>query len=192
MNSSPAKTGFTLIEIMIAMALTVTMVTIGAVRYNNFNKIQTVQTAGLTLKNNLREIQGKAQANLKPAACGVTALESYRVQDIPYNTDPGNCGSQLACLRAQAFCGSLRGPVNYYKLPPNFDFYSSPADIDFKILSLGTNVGVNGETIIIRGFRNEAQSNRYYYKLCVSTTGEIKDCGYKKGVFSNGAFPCNC
>ena len=70
--------GFTLIEM--AVAVGISLVIIGGVlsNYNNYNDTQKVKQGAQTLKNNLRFAQGLAFAGKKPTS-GCTELEGYRV-----------------------------------------------------------------------------------------------------------------
>jgi len=73
------KTGFTLLEIMISITIIGLLFTAGLARYMDFNKTQTLKSSVLDLKNNLRDIQAKANSGVKPTGC-----TGYRLHNIMF------------------------------------------------------------------------------------------------------------
>lgn len=174
--------GFTLIELMMVIVIMGVLFSLGVVYFSNFNKTQTIKGVGQTLKGNLRDIQGKALAGVKPttASCqavGVT-LDGYRVTILNNFT-----------YRIQAVCsGSLNADLTDYTLPSGFSI-TAPAQsvyFDFKVLGNGISFSdaTTSKIMTVQGYQNPI----YYYSLCLSAGGDIKDCGYNK----NSAPLCTC
>ncbi len=188
------KQGFTLIELLVTIVISGILLAIGVARYVEFNKSELVRSTGQTFKNNLRDIQAKALAGVKPIECGAVPLQSYSVVGIQWNTDLTNCPN-IICMKTQAVCGAQLTPITYYKFPPNFDWNGGFAAIVFNFNILGNgisgpNIGATGQTITLRGSISESlTANQYFYKFCINTAGNINDCGFKKG---DSTFACTC
>ncbi|RJR15198.1 type II secretion system protein [Candidatus Microgenomates bacterium] len=156
--------GFTLIELMISFSMISIVFVLGVSRFIEFNRVQSTSGAGQTVKNNLRRIQSLGLSGSKPIAClAADTLEGYRVTFTDTKT-----------YTAQAVCDSgPAGPVTTYTLPADFTF-NTPLPDSFTFYVLGNGASAN-RTIVIKGYANPVM----YYAMCVSTGGDIKDCGYK-------------
>ena len=171
--------GFTLVEIMVTIAISAMAMTIGVVKYVDFNKTQTIKSAGLILKNNLRDIQTKAATGVKPvtAICNDPAtLEGYLVTF--------NSRTQYQS-EAQCSVDKPSGTIVTYDLteltPGTYFPATLPGTFLFKVLGNGTDVA---RTIILQ---NDLTTPTKWYSLCVATSGEIVDCGYSTSTPS-----CTC
>lgn len=69
--------GFTLIELIVVIAIIGLLFTLGLASYNNFNRKQLLTQSANTIKNDLRFIQSKAMSGEKDAVCGTSSLESW-------------------------------------------------------------------------------------------------------------------
>lgn len=160
--------GFTLIELMIAISIGSLVLTLGTARYMDFNKTQTIKEVGLTVKNNLRQIQTKATTGVKPASAACTSSVSLDGYQITISN---------TSITSTAVCnGSTSGnPVTTYNLPAGLFFDSSGSTI-FNVLGKGVSVA---KQILIK---NSSTSPSKWYALYIRASGEIKDCGYTSDV----------
>jgi len=181
--------GFTLVELLVAVALFSITVGVGAARYADFNRSQTIKAAGETFKNNLRDIQTKAFTNVIPATttCIANPFQGYQVQFFN-TTTPGSPCAGKACFQAYPRCNdSNEGTPSIYTLPDQVDFNSLPGNVDFKTLGMGTSVG--NFVVTLRAYSSLPAAQQYFYKVCISISGELKDCKFKKG---DSSFACSC
>lgn len=163
-----ASPGFTLLELMIAVTLSVAMIGIGGVKYLDFNKIQSIKGAGQTFKNNLRAIQGKALASVKPAGCPDTStLTGYLLTGI----NPTKYSSQATCTPSPGTVDLVT-----YTLPTGIYFRAVPDNFTFRLLGQGTSL-VSGQVMTLQNAPLNINSTKFY-SVCVSPGGDIKDCGY--------------
>jgi prepilin-type N-terminal cleavage/methylation domain-containing protein len=180
------KAAFTMIELLVTIAIAATVISLGVIRYNSFNKQQAVDSVGKSIMNHLRDIQAKATAGVKPAACTSANrdLQGYRVYFLDYDPPvPTVCGV-VDCIASRAVCGgSELGPWTYYNLPAAFDWTYETADFMFLGLGAGTDLE---ENLIIDS--QAYTSPTYYHKLCVGRSGGISNCGFQ----SNSGFACSC
>jgi len=95
-NPIPAR-GFSLVELLVVLAIMGILATIGLARYNNFNARQQVKNAALELKSNLRKYQTYAisgQKNPNQVTAGSECndasrtLNFYRIEITPSPTPP--------------------------------------------------------------------------------------------------------
>ncbi len=161
-----SRLGFTLIEIMVAVAIGALIVGIGGAKYMDFNKTQSVKAAGQTFKNNLRAIQGKATSSIKPAGCGSNTLDGYRVIMPNFTT-----------YTSEADCsGGVFTDLVTYTLPANISFNTLPGGFTFNVLGMGTTLGLG----VVYTLKDNSTTVKYY-SICVVPSGDIKDCGYAAG-----------
>lgn len=159
------KDGYSLIELLVVMAIIAILAVFGIAAYQQFNKTQTLRQAAMTVKNDLRKAQTRAMASEKPTT-GCTALDGYKVSFTSANT-----------YQIQAKCSNGLGSPTDYSLPTgiNFTFTSYPATFLFKVLGQGVDISSSSVIVIgICGFNK-------LYRITVTTGGEIK---YEENVGS--------
>ena len=150
--------GFTLIEVIVSVSIALALVGGMIVNYNGYNDRQTLKQTALTLKNNLRFAQAKAQSGEKPApAC--TELIGWAVTFVS-----GGYATQASCNPE-----GLVGDITSVTFPSGVTASPVPAAIIFRVLSRGTML-VSAETITLSGFSQT-------YALEVSPGGDISDLG---------------
>src|SRR3990167_7230052 len=94
--------GFTLIELMVVIGITVLLSGSGIAAYNRFNSRQLVRREGAAATDLLRLAQTKALTGEKPAggSCASANLDSYRVR---WSTDrlvlEAVCGGQAVEIK---------------------------------------------------------------------------------------------
>lgn len=104
--------GFTLIELVVVTAITLTVAGIGSASYLNFNERQVIESAKEDLKTNIIVAKQKAADGEKdPTDCGSLPLAGWCLS--PDNTNPQN-------YRIYGTCGSDT-------TPPYTTFPSAPA-----------------------------------------------------------------
>lgn len=167
--------GFTFIEIIVAMTISMLVIGFASVKYVDFNRTQIIKNAGATLKNNLRDTQTKAITGIRPTGCNI--LDGYQVSFTPttYATD--------------AYCGAPSGNSTTYTLPPNLIFNPVPGNFRFNVLAQNvTNAPVS---IFVRTSGSLTNSTKWF-GICVASGGDIIDtgnCGYKVQITQPG---CTC
>lgn len=133
MNS--ARRGFTLIEILISIAIIFLLTGLTLTGYGAFNKKQTVKSAAHQLAGDLRLVQQKAVSGEKPAGCAGD-LKSWQI--IIYNNRyrqfavcnssiggdtvyfPTNVTSLSATITFAAITGSVTAGNGTYTITGNF------------------------------------------------------------------------
>jgi len=162
--------GFTLIEVIVSISVALLLTGFIISNYNNYNDIQTLRQAALTLKNDLRYAQTKASTGEKPTPTEpvptpspiiCSQLSGYTINfTVNTYTVTALCSPQGAI-----------GEVKNYTLPSGITFspLPNPASVLFKVLSNGTNLPSN-ETITMSGFGKT-------YQIQITTQGEINDIG---------------
>jgi len=188
--------GFTLVELMVVIALMGLLFNLGVARYIDFNRRQSVVAQGLKLKNNLRSIQQNALSGVKPAT-GCTVLEGYVIHF--HTTDLRQflfCTPQHTILTLSDIASEPA--LKIFPLPSNFRYgttiggafqdASHIKHVLFKVLGSGIAIyegspsgnflpAVTSQLITIRAFANPYR----YYSVCLAGGGDIKDCGYRTG-----------
>jgi prepilin-type N-terminal cleavage/methylation domain-containing protein len=150
--------GFTMIELLVVMAVIVTITALLVGGYNNFNQTERLRQSGKDLKTNLRLAQTKATSGLKPSGCSV--LDGYRVT------------FDSSSYTIQALCGgALAGSITTITLPDAISFSPAPTPnpLLFSVLT-GLPVLTNNMTITLG-------SASQTHAVLVSTGGDITDLG---------------
>ena len=201
---SPVQ-GFTLIELMITIALMGLLFNLGIARYLDFNRRQSTTTIGLKLKNDLRSIQQKALSGVKPYVAPCTTagnqLDGYLVHlhtlELREFTICGMVGTTVPPIS-----DGFANITNVIPLPLGFEYgttvggaFQSLSGSDnvyhvlFRVLGGGvtihddpsSNINVQlpltSQLITIRS----VSTPYHYYSVCVAGGGDIKDCGYASG-----------
>lgn len=83
------KQGFTLIEILVTTTILILLASGSIAGYIRFNERQQLKSAGLTLKNALREVQSKAFNGEKATYCATSSLSSWA---LDMYSNPPNYG----------------------------------------------------------------------------------------------------
>lgn len=152
------KKGFTLIELIVAIGISLLAVGGLIVNYNNYNDNQRLKQAALTLKNNLRFAQTQAVSAKKPAS-GCTQLVGYTV-----SFTSGTYAIVGACTEGAV------GDVLSVTLPSGITFSPVPSSFIFDVLNRGL-VGSDAVTITLAGIAKS-------YRIQISSGGDINDLGF--------------
>jgi len=170
--------GFTLIELMVVIVISAILMTFGYVRYVDFNRTQKIKGAGLTFINNLRDFQADALAGIKPNSSQCVPPPATNVF-TGYEIRPQGGTSYYT----RGLCtGGTPGTEVKYDLPSGLQFHTSPVwNPNIRFMGLGQGVTNTVNNIQIRT-TGSVTSDTKWYTLCVSTSGEIKDCGYSTGI----------
>jgi len=157
--------GFTLIELVVSVAISLVVTGFIIVNYNSYNEIQTLKQAALTLKNNLRYAQSKASTGGKPTPTPpmvspiCTKLTGYTVSFVE------NAYSIQASCDPEGLVGEMRS----IDLPSGVTFSPVPLPFSFPVLSRGTTL----DTVTILQLIGSGKQ----YGIQVSPGGDISDVG---------------
>lgn len=149
--------GFTLIELIISIAIIMLLVGGVVASYNSFNTTQLLTQTGLSLKNNLQLMRVKATAVEKPTS-GCTQFLGYRITFAA-----SSYSMQPLCTEG------LVGVAQTINLPQGVSFSPVPSVVTFAALSGGLTGGATVNLTLI------AQSSSYLVQ--VSSNGTIIDEG---------------
>jgi prepilin-type N-terminal cleavage/methylation domain-containing protein len=161
-ESLPAgRQGFTLLEVIVSVAIALLLTGFIIVNYNTYNDTQKLKQAALTLKNDLRFAQGKALSGDKPLAgpSSCTQLLGYTlIFDENYYTMQPECSPE-----------GLQTPLTRVNLTSGITFIPVPASFTFRVLSRGTSLPTPASLIL--------SGNGNLYSIQVSPGGDISDMG---------------
>lgn len=160
-NFSKNLRGFTLIELMVAVGISLLLAGSVLVGFNTFSTNQRVKQAALNFKNNLRLAQTKAQSGEKPAT-GCTSLVGYNV-----NFTNSNYSIVPLCTEGEITPKTLR-----FDLPQGVAFAAFVPSLTYKTLSAG--VQLPGHEQFTFQITNLSKT----YSLRLNTNGEIDDLGF--------------
>lgn len=152
-----AKRGFTMIELIITVSISMLLIGGIVVNYNSFNDTQVLKQAGLTLKNNLRLAQVKATSAEKPES-GCTQLVGYTL-----TFSASSYTTQAQCTEG------LVGAAVTVVLPSGVTFSPIPTSVTFAAL---TQTLLSGTPVDVT-----LQARSKSYLIRVSTNGEVTDVG---------------
>ncbi len=150
--------GFTLIELVVTVGISLAITGGIIVNYNSYNQTQTLKQAALTLKNDFRFIQAKANTGEKPAGC--STLTGW---DITF---------ALGSYSYRANCnGTPTGTSTTITLPYGVTITTLPSEnpITLKVLAQGANL-LSTTTITLTAASKS-------YSLQVTPGGDISDLG---------------
>lgn len=176
------KKGFTLIELLIATAIFSVVTGGGIASYNQFNQREKLKAGALRVKTYLRKAQAQAMAGVKnesapPDGCGDQPLDGWCL-DIERGYLYGHCGGPQGSANPVDF------NVESFEIPDGIEirYYAPDGSEDqqraillFKPLAQG----VDQESTIC--LSSSAFGRTYYYKITVTTSGEITDHGFVPG-----------
>lgn len=149
------KKGFTLVELLIAIAISALLLGIGLSRYLSFNQNQTLHQAAQNLRNNLRTAANRAMTGEKPTS-GCAQLDGYQVTFT------------VSSYSIQAKCGvGLAGTATTVTLPSALSlalFPASPTTVLFKVLGSGAD---SAKAITLSAFGKNEIVN-------ISLSGEVQ------------------
>jgi prepilin-type N-terminal cleavage/methylation domain-containing protein len=151
------KSGYTLIEILVAMTIIGLLFSFGYANFRDFSRRQVVKDTAKEIQGDLRLAQGNAMTGQKPEGCNAT-LDSYsfNVKSSSRYTIEANCAATPPIVK----------DVN---LPSGVTISPLPALLKFKVLSQGTNLGTANWTLTL----TQAGTN-YTATVTVTEGGEIK------------------
>lgn len=138
-EDTPKNSGYTLIELLVAMTIGITVFTVGFAGYRDFSRRQTLGGITKRIKTDLRTAQQLATSGQKPSGVTCTRLVSYdfdRINSYRY---------QIIAVCDNS--GTLtRNMVKDVDLTTSVSFTSSATGLDvadpisFKVLGQGTNL----------------------------------------------------
>jgi type II secretory pathway pseudopilin PulG len=149
--------GFTLIEVVVSIGIALALVGSVIVNYNGYNDAQTVKQAALTLKNNIRFAQSKANTGEKPSNC--TQLLGYQISFT----------SNSYTIQASCEPEGLSGNSIAVTFPTSLVFNPVPSAIIFYPVGRGTDLS-NATSLSIVGFGRT-------HTMQISPSGDISDLG---------------
>ena len=147
--------GFTLLELLVAMGIALVLAGGIFAGYERFNKNERLRQAGATLKSNLRLAQSKAMSGEKPTAgctqlTGVTVSFSGSSYTIQAQCTEGLVGSQITII-----------------LPTSITVSSTLSPLVFGVLNRG--VGTDVTITLTDGSKS--------FAVTVSQSGDINELG---------------
>jgi len=148
--------GFSLIEIIVTLTLMLLLFGGAIANYTRYTDVQKLKQAALTLKNNLRMAQNKAQVGEKPPGIACTQLVGYEVSFTKYS------------YSYQAVCkpSAVGAPKTSFDLPNNVIFNPLPTkSMVFGVLTRGVNIASTTTLTLTSG--------KSKYELSIDPKGEI-------------------
>jgi len=153
------KSGFTFIELLITVGLTMFLFSGMVAGYNRFTDVSRLKQAALSFKNDLRLAQTKAIAGQKPINLPCTKLVGYEV-----SFTESSYSIRVLCNPSQP-----SAPLSTVTLSSKVKFSSFPSPVTFGVLTQG----VRSNTVI--PFILESGGRTYEIRL--TPQGEIVDVG---------------
>lgn len=161
--------GFTLIEIMVAVGISLLLTGSVFVGFNSFSSSQRLKQTALNFKNNLKLAQVKAQSGQKPTGCD--SLVSYRVVFT----------SRSYIIRARCKVANNEvdlGELLQFDLPIDVTLSAYPPYINYKPLSAGIELP---SPYANQPFVFQITNTSSVYSLRLNTNGEVDDLGIVQG-----------
>lgn len=159
--------GFTLIEIVVSVGISLLLLSAVIGNYNGYNDTQKLKQAALTVKNDFRFLQSKAISGEKPAdPSGILTPDEFCPQLVGYQLT-----FSASNYRYQAQCSPAapNAPTTTVNLPASITFTVYPSPFIVRVLSRGTSL-TGTATIRLTGLSRQ-------YTLTVSPGGDISDVG---------------
>ena len=149
------KTGYTLIEVLVGLAIIGLLFTIGYAGYRDFAKRQVLNNAYEELKINLTLARQLALSGEKPSACGGNFLGN----ELRISSDGTSYSIHLKCQST----ATTKKTIN---LPSGITI-SGTSPIRFNLLGQGTNLTANTDITV-------TQLNGGSKKITITQQGTIK------------------
>jgi len=154
------KKGFTLVELLIAMSILVTLLGAGLASFNSFNRRERLKQTALTLKSTLRLAQTKAISVEKPTS-GCTDFVGMRIRfTVNSYSMEHECSPEGIVGDADTI--TFSGGIVFSPVPSDFTFMTQTNTI---------NIDSPASLTIINGSET--------YNLTVSPNGSVNDEGFQ-------------
>lgn len=167
LSTTRKRNGFSLIELLVAIAISSALIGVSVAGYRDFASRQAVDAGVRVLYSGLRLAQTKATSGEKPAGC-VGSFDGYRFRFL-------SSGGAITSFETRAVCGGNEVAGTTTLFPSNLVVTLSPttpAAFLFKPLGLGTDLApATPATITIS--RTVAGATRSF-QVTVSSSGEVK------------------
>lgn len=124
--------GYTLIEILIAITIIGLIFSVGYINYRQFSRKQALFSVARGVKSTLRFAQERALAGEKPSEAECLSQGSLNGYDFFVDSN--------VSYRIQANCTGGLVDVKTISLPQGITISSSPARFTFKVIGAGTNL----------------------------------------------------
>ncbi|MBM3282808.1 prepilin-type N-terminal cleavage/methylation domain-containing protein [Candidatus Gottesmanbacteria bacterium] len=166
--------GFTIIELLVSIAVIFMLMGFVFASYARLNQRQTLLAAGQTMKNILRDAQSRAytgEMDCNYCDCPLSTLRSLNgwYVDFPNSKIYGECKNKTGLGDVQ-YSNKPFGLHNEVIITP----YITPAAADRVLIFRYNPVGVDKSATICLSTANLSDS---YYKIIITQAGEISDTG---------------
>jgi prepilin-type N-terminal cleavage/methylation domain-containing protein len=152
---SKNQRGFTLIELMVTIAIGMVLVGGGLAAFRGAGAKEGLKQASYSFQSNLRLFQQKALSGEKPVGC-LGDLEGYRVE----------ADSGLTEYKVKAECGIVDGPETEFELDGGIEFEAEFSDIVFYVLK--SNI-VGAQVITLNSSEGD-----HSYEVTIESSGVIR------------------
>jgi len=161
-NSCP---GFTLIELIVSVAIISILTAIGIASYTSFQQTQELKTAASELKNNLRFYQNKALAGENADLCGANDFYGYNII-----INSSFYEAYVTCSVGEGD-GNIQASKKTYNLPANITInLETTGNLTFKAMTGGIESAREPFIINLCGYGK-------LYTITVDQSGNIQDEG---------------
>ncbi len=152
--------GFTLVELIVAVSIFMILTTIGFVSYSDFNRRQQIVQSAKNVQLVFREAQKKARVGEKPEGCD--SLRGYRVQSA----------ANLLSLNLIGVCVNGSYTVKTVELPHQTQL-SAAVDLTFNVLAGGVTLNSGGSLPVNLTVRSISPSNPNEYVFSIDAGGSV-------------------
>lgn len=155
------QNGFTIIEIIVVVVITMILLGLGVAGYSNFNQTQKLKQTAEDIKSALRDAQNRALSGEKNSTvCGAAP------SSLPLNHWRFSITSNNAYTISGSCEGSTFG-LKSYITPTNITMSPSSGNIDFKPLGQGVTQGSLTTITLTSAVTNKS------IDITISTNGDI-------------------